>query len=293
MCITLGPADLRGTRLYAGVGEVDGKVVHVIAYQNSAKSAGPNAMILPIPAAVMPGERNVIDTRDFADFLFTIHAATEVNKPRSSDRGGAASAASVFDVGSYTVVLAEKAGAVVAALSRVPPEKRPAADPRLLAAFEEHYPGWPLALCCWRGSVQPEPLLWWYEPKFPDRLFAQALDAHDGGPPDLGAKVKVDHYLAFGAKNFRGGAEVWFYQQIPPEVQNLLPDTVWGTRIHAKLPNGDFWLDLAQLDGPALRRAPGNNQPGVDIHLGGWERDMEDGHWAEPKWSHWRRSVLF
>ena len=281
MCITIAPAELRGTQLYAGEGEVDGKVVHVLAYQNQAESAGPNAMILPIPAAVMPDERNVIDTRTFASFLGDIHRATEFEGEVC--RGGRwRAAAKVFDVGSYTVVLAKTARAISDALHLVPDDKRPAAGLRLIESFEELYPGWPLAICCWNGKVEAEPLLWWFEPKFPDHLFAPALDAHDGGPPDLDAKVKVDHFVAFGSSISRVGQNVHYSHKgpIPPDAQKLLPLAVSGTKIQASLPNGDFWRSTKSLTGPAVRRAPGSHAPAMDIHLGGWNRNQENGYWA-------------
>jgi hypothetical protein len=53
--------------------------VHVIAYQNKAATTGPNAMILPLPAAVMPAPENVVDTRSFKFFLDDIHRATEIH----------------------------------------------------------------------------------------------------------------------------------------------------------------------------------------------------------------------
>jgi hypothetical protein len=58
---------LSGTRIYAGEARRRGQIVSVLAYQNSAKSIvrGPNAMILPLPAAVMPGRDNVLDTRGY------------------------------------------------------------------------------------------------------------------------------------------------------------------------------------------------------------------------------------
>ncbi|WP_437769269.1 hypothetical protein WMF27_09340 [Sorangium sp. So ce281] len=62
------------------------------------------------------------------------------------------------------MVLAESPRAVLSVLGQVPEPKRPALNDRMLQAFEAYYPGWPVAVCCWNGDLQPEPLLWWYEP---------------------------------------------------------------------------------------------------------------------------------
>lgn len=278
MCITMATAELKGTLLYAGEGRFDSRYVHVLAYQNTARSAFPNAMILPIPAAAPLDHRNAIDTRQFPDFLKKIQAA---NAPaRAIGRGGdgarGRSPAQVFDVGSYTVVLAGDARSISAALDRVPPQKRPPDNAELFAAFEQLYPGWPLAVCCWQGTIRPEPLLWWYEPLEPDWLFAPALDAHDGGPPRLGEQVEVDHFLAFGSSSYEGGNAVAPIRAAPRETQKLFPRSVHGTRIREKMPNGDFWLAASDLSGPAIRRAPGKGSAAIAVALEGWSYHADD-----------------
>jgi hypothetical protein len=185
MCMTVWPAKLSGTQIYAGEGNYLGERVHVLAYRNTARSEGPNAMILPIPSAAPLDERNVIDTRKFRDFLAVIQNANE--NVVSAGFGSRSRAelyspppAKVFDVGTYTVVLAASAEAISAALDRVPAAKRPPNNKALFQAFEEHYPDWPLAVCCWNGAIEPEPLLWWYVPLDPDWLFAPALERRRG-----------------------------------------------------------------------------------------------------------------
>lgn len=300
MCITFEAAELSNTKLYAGEAQRGDRYVHVIAYQNKAATKGPNAMILPLPAAVMPGPENVIDTRGLARFLEDIHRATEIVAPPTKNASrslGALEEAQVFDVGSYTVVLAASPLAIPEALASVSPDKRPPVNPGVLRAFEELYPGWPLAVCCWNGTFETEPLLWWYEPKMPDQLFAPALDAHDGQAPRTGANVRVDHHVAFGSTLRPVGKEVryrddvyipdgrsapsWLApyesasREVPPPrpvaSTGLLPPRVRGTRLKGKMPNGDFWLSTATLSGPAERRAPGAAK-GVPVPLDGWKR---------------------
>ena len=71
MCMTLYPAVLSKTILYAGEALIDGKLVHVLGYQNTAKneSKGPNAMILPFPTSIAMGPGNVVDTSECKNVL--------------------------------------------------------------------------------------------------------------------------------------------------------------------------------------------------------------------------------
>jgi hypothetical protein len=272
MCITLSHATLTHTELYAGEarrGDID---VHVLAYQNRAKTDGPNAMVLPIPAAVLPGPENVIDTRRFRHFLEDIQLASlRPRRPSLSLGMQSIAGAQVFDVGSYTIVLSESPRSVARALEVVAPERRPALNPDVLDAFEEFYPGWPLALCCWDGDIQAEPLLWWYEPRMPDWLFAPALDGHDGRRPRIDEAVLVDHRLAFGSTRNPTGNRVRYQDSVTSRtgVADLLPKQVHGTALAGRIPNGDFWLPTGALSGPAERRAPGAAR-GVPVALDGW-----------------------
>ena len=129
----------------------------------------------------------------------------------------------------------------------------------------------------------------------PDQLFAPALDAHDGQPPRTGAKVRVEHHVAFGSTLHPTGNEVHYRDDVdsrdarpapswlapyesasrdeppprPVASTGLLPPRVRGTRLTGSMPNGDFWLSTATLSGPAQRRAPGVAEQ-VSIPLDGW-----------------------
>ncbi|WP_437977343.1 hypothetical protein WMF11_10350 [Sorangium sp. So ce295] len=288
MCCTFSPATLSSTLLYAGDAQWNGLYVHVLAYQNTASTSGPNAMILPIPATRL-GPQNAVDTRPFRTFLEDIREATRQPIPRSYGTllGGTLEAARavVFDVGSYAVVLAESPRAVLSVLRQVPKPKRPALNDRMLQAFEAYYPGWPVAVCCWNGNLQPEPLLWWYEPRYPEWLFAPALDAHDGNPPDLRATVEVDHHIAFGSALKPEGQPV-LYRDDAGANRPLLPSSAHGTELQSRMINGDFWLRRDQLGGPALRCVPGD-RAGVPIALNGWEEPPPSWLPPEPMVSNW------
>lgn len=271
MCMTFGSARLSQTRLYAGEARFAGKYVHVIAYQNKATSAGPNAMILPIPAAAPLTEQNVIDTRSFSSFLDDIHRANYIpsSSPYAARSASYSPRVRVFVVGSYTVVLAARPSAIASALARVPEQQRPDVNPAMLQAFDELYPGWPLAVCCWNGKIHAEPLLWWYEPKMPGWLFAPALDAHDGEPPHLRAEVTVDHHVAFGSTLDPFGNEVHYDAPVPGIARGLLPTRVRGARLTGTMPNGDLWRSAGIYLGPALRCAPPVKSP-ADGLLAKW-----------------------
>lgn len=290
MCCTLHESRLSSTYLYAGEARRGETYVHVLGYQNTADniSPGPNAMILPIPAKTPLTEENAIDTRSFKDFLHDMSLATKSPDVRKGVRSDGVAAALnshdalVFDVGSYTVVIAETAGKILTALKRVPESRRPQINIPLMASFTKNYTGWPIAVCCWEGHIEAEPLLFWYEPKMPDKLFAPALDAHDGNAPS-DKPVNVDHVIMFGSTlRATGYRDIGYTETIPEDVRSLLPTRAVGEGLFGdRLPNGDFWYDTMSFEGgsdyrngwrptPALRAFPGPDQPVVEVPLGRW-----------------------
>ncbi len=98
-------------------------------------------------------------------------------------------------------MLAQDALAIPDALNQVPKEKRPKLNRALFEVYAEWYPTWTLALCCFNNTEAKRalPLLWWYEPMFPEELFLPALDSHTGDVPKLDGTVRVDHIVAFGS----------------------------------------------------------------------------------------------
>jgi hypothetical protein len=255
---------LTGTRLYAGEGEWQGRRVHVLAYQNMARSLvmGPNAMILPFPALEAMDERNVIDTRTFSAFLENITDPLQGARSRSMSKSiPEVDSVRVFDVGSYTVVLASQGIADAAkALHRVSVEKRPPPfRDGFVEGYQRLYGSSPVAICCWAGTVQAEPLLWWYVPRSYDTFFAPAVDAHDGNAPDPNAMVSVDHYVAFGSSAplyGEGGEELGVGMRVgytqgheiaSAGVKSLLPLRIRGRKFQRQMPNGDFYLPREAL----------------------------------------------
>lgn len=255
MCLTLEPAKLSSTIIYAAeVQSPEGQLRHVIGYQNKAVSRGPNAMILPIPAAGSLGQENVIDTRVFKGVLDNYAKAVKRLNPTFGFRRKSVTNDALFQVfesGSYTIALADSGEGIDEALKFVPENKRPRITPRFLSALESLYPGWPLAVCCFEGELEaPEPLLWWYEPKFPSYLFAPAIDAHDGNPPDITQRVRRDHTIVFASEFSDRYLESSLYYdlaEVPVEHQWLFSRKICGAEIHGLTGNGDFVLPVDQV----------------------------------------------
>lgn len=263
MCITLEPATLASTILVAHQVEHEGKPVNVVGYQNRAKSngPGPNAMILPIPSAVDMTPANCIDMTG-AEKVFRKYE--EVVRPRSrglSKGLGPASAAvdslQVFDSGSYTVVLTKQVDLerLRDVLADLPEDKR--LDLRLpqmkvFHSFRKLYPDWHLAVCIWNGTVEAEPILWWYEPtpEFKDNHFLPGLDAHDGNPPDPSLKsVPIDHTLITSiapTRDWRNADDI--VDGAPEHLRKWLPRHVTGTLMHGQQARNGDWVFPKNID---------------------------------------------
>ncbi|MBI4118138.1 MAG: hypothetical protein HY455_01175 [Parcubacteria group bacterium] len=253
MCISMAKADFRGTKICINATRMPNEgIVHVLMYQNEVANlgVGPNAMLLHIPAEGI-GQRNFIDTRKFSSIMDDMVTAVT---PRSRDSGAKSmgfsrvggSRVQVFDVGIYTIILAEKASDIPAALNRVPQGKRPKVNRELFAFYEQAFPGYAVALCCFNNqrSVKAEPIMVWYKPlKNTDGMYRfPAIDCHTGGVPDLTADVEVDHWLFLAADGMRGGSHVTYSEAaaIKPEVHQLLPKRVYGAYFRGPRRNGDF-----------------------------------------------------
>jgi hypothetical protein len=289
MCCSLEKAHFHKTILYAAETTVDDNLVHVLGYQNQAEnlSNGPNAMILPFPAAEFMGPENVIDTSHCKHVLKDIKQATFIQnfRRRSMTKGvdslctASASEVRIFNSGKFTVVMAKDARDIPGVLHLVPEDKRPKVNDDIFEAYAKWYKGWPVALCCFNGSVESEPMLWWYKPKKPGLLFAPALDSHNGKRPDLNADVMVDHTVAFGSYPGCVSNKVYYTDgeqfagdssNIAPEVKKYLPTHVIGKSFNDYFTNGDFWLPVKNIKDAAesvkefsfdLRRSPPGKFP--------------------------------
>lgn len=259
MCCTLYESTLSNTILYAADTELDGRRVHVMAYQNRAANlaSGPNAMLLPIPSALALSAENTLDARLFKGILSDYVATYDALRPKARPvikepiMFSGPDVPEVFDSGSYTVVLAKDARMIPAALARVPEERRPSPNRAILQAYAKFYPGWHIALCCYDGAIEAEPMVFWYEPMNPDRLFVPAVDAHDGHPPEMNKKVLRDHYVFFAAQRARRGMKLQKRKNldsIPKRYRSLFVDHFAGVKIDSPGWNGDFYIDVRDLE---------------------------------------------
>lgn len=266
MCITTGPASLSSTILLAHNFTHNGKDVNVLGYKNTAESRGPCAMLLPIPSTADMSAENCINL-SACPGIFQMYAELVLPQRLGNSRGGdflSFGGVQVFDSGSYTVLLARRASDLVSVLDQVPAAKRPEANSALYRAMDDLYPDFWFALCCWKGSVDAEPLLWWYEPlpAYTTHHFLPALDAHDGGAPKLDEYVDVDHTLVIGVaeESSQGVPADDVRSHAPTELQQFLPTRVGGTQIRDEQRNGDWRIPKGNFTFRDFERVP---PPGV------------------------------
>ncbi len=262
-CCSLRAASFSSTKGLAAEVRKDGKLVHLLAYQNTVRDSastdsGGNAMFLPIPAkARTMTSANILDTSSAKHFLSDIDDAIRppvrevFRNSNSVQRGIDIKDVVVFEHDIYTIVLARNATDIPAALSRVPESKRPKMNKPIFDAYARWYPGWTFALCCFnnKDATTAAPMLWWYEPMKPDQLFFPGLDAHDGNPPRIDAKnIDVDHSLAVAASfDPPGGEPVRYTDALSPSLGKILPKFVSGDILSGELPQGDFIWNLADV----------------------------------------------
>lgn len=224
----------------------------MFGYQNAAVNlaGGPNAMLLHLPARsvsqaqFLPLGRADRVLHDMVEAVTPVSAGPTL---RAMDWMGEDTDAmvEVFQHDIYTVVLAESAEYIPAALERVEPRKRPALNSALFEFYADLFPDYPVALCCFDNAdaAEAKPLMLWYEPLDPDRLVVPAVDCHTGAVPDLSADVLTDHWVIFGSDYAgRGWGEPVQYSDDKPrrKLLDFLPSRVMGWHFGESLPNGDF-----------------------------------------------------
>ena len=231
MCCSVSPGTLvkfSNTLLYAGeVIDNDGQTVHVIGCQNTIQNIprnnennffqkfknllrrgnhNGNALIIPFPAIPKTmSAANMIDTRQNPAILKDLaRAAKNKSEESKSFLGNQPTGRNVevFEAsGIYSVVLAHDIKEIPDALHQVPKEKRPQLNYKLFAKYAEWYPDWTFVLCCFNNREAQEalPMLWWYEPLFPQKLFLPTLDGRSGEAPKLNESVAVDYTMMVGS----------------------------------------------------------------------------------------------
>jgi hypothetical protein len=283
MCVTLSPAILSETKVYAGLGRWNGREVHVLGYQNTAQHLGDlvdgrftpeenadlprgNAMILAFPTRELMGPANVLDTtrsrRILSDMARAVLPMSRMRTPLGDDGGRAMSfSVQVFDHGIYTTVTGHDPQALHAALARVPSAKRPPLSAEMLEFYGRTYKGWQIFIECFDNTeaIESDPLLYRFVPAFPDMLFVPTLESHSGAVPDAAAKVSLDHAIMVGAPDGKGQG-IGYSDVLIDEIRQLLPTNGMGRRYHQAMPNGDFVFrssETAQGKFDPIRAKPG------------------------------------
>ena len=241
--MTAFPAKLSKTAIYAG-SLPNGR--HVIAYQNNAENQGSivNAMIFPLPAKTLSQE-NAVDATSDPEFLRRMDS---FYTPRARDgfKGGKSRGfvLETFKVGSYEVMISKSATLIQEEILKKDVTKGPSVgnpallvNPALLTFLETRYPGWPLVVAFWQGSVKAEPLVFEYDPMFKD-VFIPGLDAH-GTEPHPGMAHR-DHVLLYGSR--QEGDVPFEGLKLQGRVAELVAKDVQRRVVDGRQLNGDWWL---------------------------------------------------
>jgi hypothetical protein len=256
--MTIGPAKIWDSIVYAGEGfhPETHRYIHVLGLQNRVINEfdRPNAVIVPVPSVGALSRPNLIDTAPDAlsamsGPLRQMNPALGLLLPRGA-RG-----ATLVTRGQYGVTFINEPQGAVVALEALPAELRPPHDRSLLAAYARWYPGWPLLLCCWQGRMHADPVVLWYEPRDPKRLFLPTLQALQGGTPQPLATVQRDVTLVVGSTIRPFGISPRRTLSSP-----FLPNAVWGEWVTGAGPNVDHELDVSSFR--QLRNVAGKH----DLH---------------------------
>lgn len=254
MCVSIEKAAFSGTIIYIGEVEVDGKVLNVLGYGNKAKnlSESPNAMLLHFPAKNNLSKESILDMSECDDILDVMKDTTDTGDFMGMSRGVSFSTPKSVEFvqhGIYDILISRNAKDIPSALEQISPEKRPRLKPELFDFYAETFPDWAIALCCFnnKDTSGSDPLFWWYEPKEEiDYFVFPAIDAHDGGLPNLDIQVDRDQYLVFGSYQMGEniGFSNWIKDELPEAVKPFITNQIVGVQIPnrgGKLrTNGDF-----------------------------------------------------
>jgi hypothetical protein len=250
MCVTFAPARLSGTIVYIG----KQKSTHVVGYQTTAISKGPNAIILHVPGQI--ANDNLIDTRGFPN-LFKNMRDLLIPRPRNSFSFNSDEASSkTVDhhvCGLYDILVTDTPTAIPGALAQIPVEKRPNISAELMDYYSKpFFKGNKFLVWCFDEIDEAnlkQPILFSYTPTDPDVLTIPGIDAHDGGVPKLGL-VDRDHWLLYGSYELDSsthGTRVRYSDKIPSEIKQILPNKVIGKNFSAQTQNGDFTITAREI----------------------------------------------
>ena len=150
-----------------------------------------------------------------------------------------------FDI--YTIVRAENASDIPAAVEAVDARQRPPLNAELFETLERWY-GCPFAVACFNNADQGEskPIAFKYSPLYRDVFMIYTMDAHDGGIPDVEATVGLDHAVFASTHDGEKGKRVHYSDEIVPALQRYVPSHVVGRSMPAgtRMVNGDILVPV-------------------------------------------------
>lgn len=278
MCICVNASEATNTHVYVGKGTVEGKDVHVLAYQCHAivrDKSGKGAMLLPIPSNEELTPDNFIDTTEFPSFLKDISEATKrkTRSMKSLSFGMVSMGAMIVERGTTTYVSARNFAEAAAALGQVREDRRPEFSAEFIEGCSALYTD-PIVIACWAGSVTMDPLLLWYVPSNEKTFRIPTMDAHDGKAPDLFAMVDTDHIVSVSAGK-KNGSHIHYSEEIPDRVRGLLPTRSHGVALKGRFQNGDLFVevkDSLEMAEPIIVRSVSEHvPPSVKGELNGWD----------------------
>jgi hypothetical protein len=219
-------------------------------------------MLIAIPAT--PGSvtsANLIPVGKYPTFMqdYANAVATPIYGSAGMRRGGTLRSMSVeivrgFDNGTYDVLIAPNAKAIVKAIEMVDPAKRPQVNAELYKTLDKLYPRWTFLLFCFSEDTADKAgcALVRYKPmaEFKHLLYLPGLDGHNGEVEQ--GKVELDHTLVVGSYKMSRTANtssVTFSDRGVTQAMPFLPSQVIGKVVPAgtRVSQGDFLLNLADV----------------------------------------------
>lgn len=248
MCVTIHSAELPQT--YVGAWDINHPEFgyrHVLAYQNKpiSQSDQPNCMLLHIPAAAPLQPDYLLDTTG-CEWLLQQMA----DNGRKQSRTRFSPENHVFEMGIYHIAMLNEVhpAAVAEALSQIPGEKRPDISDEFIHFFADHFPDYPLLLCCFNNkeSKKASPILIHFEPQRPEVFQLNLLDAH-GHLPIIGQMHFFERTLIVGSyklKKNSGESHAFDHSNVPIHLLPFLPRYGFAEDLRADLPNADLLISV-------------------------------------------------
>ena len=250
MCVTTLEARLSKTRI--GVWDVmhpEYGYRHVVAYQNSVQnlSDGANCMLLHIPSKTALSPDCMINTENDVELLVEMEYSV-FGRPR-----GFGGKNHIVEMGVYHIALLNdfSENVIESTLQLIPEQKRPELSKEILDFYNQTFPGFPLALCCFnnKDAKKASPILLHYDPKYPDTFMFNTLDSH-GGVPDLNEPVLFHQTIITGSYKLNkaaSGYSEFNYQYVSQGPLPWLPRFGTAFKVNTLLPNRDLLINAATI----------------------------------------------